>query len=73
MANIAVELFESAIELGTMSIEVALRDPISAVLVATSTLLFAFTFGLGAYLFAGAALSGLIPENIGRPPPERGR
>jgi hypothetical protein len=76
MANIAVELFESAVELGRMFTEVALQDPLSAILVATSVLLFAFTVGLGASLLVGAVLSalgGLIPENVGRPPPERGR
>lgn len=71
MANIVVRLIGNFFDLGGMVTEVALRDPISALLVVTCVLLWTFAFGLGGYMTVGAVLSwfgGRLPTNGGQPP-----
>jgi hypothetical protein len=72
MANIVFQLLGNAAELVRLLSDVAVANPISAVLVALGVILFAFSFGLFGYLTAGAFLSTIIPENIGRTPSQRG-
>ncbi|WP_049999090.1 hypothetical protein [Halococcus sediminicola] len=73
MANIVVELFGNLVELTNIVTEVALGDPVSALLILSSTLVWLVAFGLFAYLAIGGLLSGLIPDNFGRTPPQQGR
>ena len=73
MANIVVELFGNLVELTNIVTEVALGDPVSALLILSSTLVWLVAFGLFAYLAIAGLLSGLIPDNFGRTPPQQGR
>jgi hypothetical protein len=73
MANVVFELLGNLIELTGIVTDVALGDPLSALLVLSSTLIWLVAFGLFAYLAVGGLLSGLIPEGIGRTPPQQGR
>lgn len=70
MANIAMRLVGNLFDLVGMVTDVALGDPISALLVATCVVLWTFTFGLGGYMTVGAVLSwfgGRLPS-AGQPP-----
>ena len=73
MANIVVELFGNLVELTNIVTGVALGDPVSALLILSSTLVWLVAFGLFAYLAIGGLLSGVIPDNFGRTPPQQGR
>jgi hypothetical protein len=73
MANIAVELFGNLVELTSIVTDVALGDPVSALLILSSTVVWVVAFGLFGYLAVGGLLSGLIPDNFGRTPPQQGR
>lgn len=52
--------------------DIALGDPLSAVLLAVGTLLIALSVGVLGYLALGAAVDLLIPDT-GRGPPRRAR
>lgn len=69
MVNPIAEL----LELLGYTTEVALNDPIAGLLILISNLIFAFTFLLFFGLAAGAVLDWIIPENLGRAPPQRDR
>jgi hypothetical protein len=71
MANVIVRLLGNVIDLVGMFIDIALKDPLSFVLVVTSGVLLVFTFGIMTYLTLGAVFSGVIPENIGQTPPQQ--
>jgi hypothetical protein len=73
MANVVFELLGNLVELTSIVTDVALGDPLSALLVLSSTVVWAVAFGLFAYLAIGGLLSGLIPDNFGRTPPQQGR
>ena len=73
MANVVFELFGNLVELTNIVTDVALGDPVSALLILSSTVVWVVAFGLFAYLAVGGLLSGLIPDGIGRTPPQQGR
>ena len=73
MANVVFELLGNIVELTNVVTSVALGDPLSALLILSSTLLWIVAFGLFAYLAIGGLLSGLIPDEFGRTPPQQGR
>ncbi len=50
--------------------EIALSDPLSAVLIAAGGLLIAGTVGLTAYLAIGAFVSAVVPDFSGGQPPQ---
>ena len=72
MASIISELFSNIIELTRLVTDVALSDPFAALLVFSSTVIWLVAFGLFGYLALGGLLSPLIPESIGRTPPQQG-
>jgi CBS domain containing-hemolysin-like protein len=73
MANIVFELVGNLVELTGIVTDVALSGPFAALLVLSSTVVWLVAFGLFAYLVIGGLLSGLIPDNFGRTPPQQGR
>ena len=73
MANVVFELLGNIVELTNVVTSVALGDPLSALLILSSTLIWIVAFGLFAYLAIGGLLSGLIPDSFGRTPPQQGR
>jgi hypothetical protein len=73
MANVVFELLGNLVELTNIVTDVALSGPFAALLVLSSTVIWVVAFGLFAYLAVGGLLSGLIPENFGRTPPQQGR
>ncbi len=72
MANILFQLLGNVVELTNIIIGVALGNPLSALLVLSGAILWVISFGFFGYLTAGAFLSTVIPENIGRTPPQQG-
>lgn len=72
MANIVFQLLGNIVELTNIIIGVALTNPLSALLVLSGAVLWVISFGFFGYLTAGAFLSSIIPESIGRTPPQRG-
>lgn len=73
MANVVFELLGNIVELTNIVTDVALGDPVSALLVLSSTVIWVVAFGLFAYLAVGGLVSGLIPDNFGRTPPQQDR
>ncbi len=73
MANVVFELVGNLVELTNIVTDVALGDPVSALLILSSTVVWVVAFGLFAYLAIGGLLSELIPDGIGRTPPQQGR
>ena len=71
MATIVEVLLDNVIELTNRFTDVALSDPLSAVLMASGTVFVVLSVGMLGYLATGAFFSGLIPENIGRRPPQQ--
>lgn len=70
MIAIGVELVESFFDLISLVIEVALRDPISALLLVVGNMLWLISFGAFGYLTIGAVLSWfsrLTSLNIDQP------
>lgn len=72
MANIVFELLGNVADLTNIITDVALGDPLSALLVLSGTILWIISFGLFGYLTVGAILSGIIPKGTGRTPPQQG-
>lgn len=72
MANVVFRLLGNVVELAGVLAQTASANPFSAILIAAGAVLLVFSFGLFGYLTAGALLSGVIPENIGRTPPQQG-
>jgi hypothetical protein len=72
MANVIIQLLGDVAELTGLVIDVALNGPIPFVLVVMAVVLWVISFGLFGYLTVGAILSGIIPGNIGRTPPQQG-
>jgi len=64
-------LIDNLVQLVTLFVDVALRDPISFVLVATSTVIMAGAMLFSAYLFLGALVDAVTPDRSGRAPPRR--
>ena len=73
MTSLAVEFLNSVVEMFVNFGDIAMRDPLSAVLIAVGGLLFTVAFGVFALLTAGAVLDGIIPDSIGREPPQQGQ
>lgn len=59
------------VEMGRLVTEIAVRDPISFVLVLLGSLLIVFSLAAFGYLSLGAAVDLVTPESIGRPPERR--
>jgi hypothetical protein len=72
MANIVWRLLGNIPELVDKFTEVALSDPLSAILLLFGAVFVLFAVGAFGYLAAGALVSGIIPKNIGRTPPQQG-
>lgn len=73
MTNIVVRLLNNVVELTNRFAEVAFGvDPLSALLLVCGAIFVLLSVGVLGYLATGAVLSGLIPENIGRRPPQQG-
>lgn len=72
MANIVTRLLGNVIDLSNTFTDVALSDPLSAILMASGTVFVLLSVGVFGYLVMGALFSGFIPENIGRTPPQQG-
>lgn len=70
MANIVVENITAFVR---TFVEVAARDPLSAILVVTSVLIMTAAFGVFGYLTLGAIVSTIVPDSIGRTPPQQDR
>lgn len=68
-----VDPLAEVLELFGYTTDVAINDPVAGVLILVSTVLLAFTFVLFFGLAAGGLLEWIIPENLGRSPPQRGR
>ncbi|WP_336001743.1 hypothetical protein [Halorientalis halophila] len=64
-----VDIVTSLPDLARFMTDVALSDPISAVLLALGTLFFAVTIGFTGYLALGATISGILPDLSGGQPP----
>ena len=74
MANIITTLLGNVVELVETFTDVALQvDPLSALLLAFGAIFVLSAAGLFGYLAIGGLLSGLIPDNFGRTPPQQGR
>lgn len=69
MVNPIAELFE----LIGYTTEVALSDPISAVLILISNVILGATIIVFFGLAAGGILDPIIPDKLGRSPPQQGR
>ena len=72
MANIVFRLLGNVLDLADTFTDVAFSDPLSAVLMVSGAVFVLFSVGVLGYLATGALLSGIIPENIGRTPPQQG-
>ncbi|WP_049903390.1 hypothetical protein [Halococcus agarilyticus] len=72
MANIAVRLFNNVFALANDFFEVATTDPLSAILLLFGAVFVLFAVAVLGYLAAGALVSGIMPESIGRTPPQQG-
>jgi hypothetical protein len=72
MANIAVRLFNNVFDLTGKFTEVALGDPLSAILLLFGAVFVLFAAAVLGSLAAGAFVSGVMPESIGRTPPQQG-
>lgn len=72
MANIVTRLLGNIPELVDKFSQVALGDPLSAILLLFGALFVLFAVAVFGYLAAGAFVSGIIPENFGRTPPQQG-
>jgi len=57
-------------ELVRLFTDVAMHSPVSGFLVLISTILLAFTILFGAWLFLGAIVDYVVPDSIGRTPPQ---
>jgi hypothetical protein len=74
MANIITTLLGNVVELVETFVDVALQvDPLSTLLLAFGAIFVLFAGGLFGYLALGGLLSSLIPDGIGRTPPQQGR
>lgn len=67
MVNPIAELFQ----LVGYTTEVALGDPIAAILILLSTLILGFSVVVFFGLAAGGIVDWIIPEDLGRSPPQR--
>jgi hypothetical protein len=67
-----VWLVDDLVELTRLFTEVAMRDPISALLLAVGTILVAVSVAVLAYLGAGALVDLLTEDRSRRAPPRRG-
>ncbi len=65
-----VDIVTSIPELVRSISEIALSDPLSAVLITVGGLLIAGTVGLTAYLVLGVLVSAVIPDLSGGQPPQ---
>lgn len=72
MASAVNVLLNNIVELANLFTDAALSDPLSAILLLSGTVFVLFAVGVLGYLALGALLSGLIPSNIGRTPPQQG-
>lgn len=73
MTNLAVEFLNSVVEMFVNFGDIAMRDPFSALLIAVGGLIFTVAFGAFAALTVGAVVDGIIPDSIGREPPQQGQ
>lgn len=69
MVNPIAELFQ----LVGYTTEVALRDPIAGLLILLSTVILGFSIVVFFGLAAGGIADWIIPEDLGRSPPQQGR
>lgn len=67
-----VWLLDDLVEMTRLLTEVALRDPVSAVLLAIGTLLVVFSVAVLGYLAAGALVDLVIEDRSRRAPRRRG-
>ena len=66
-----VSIVDNLTEMVSLFSDVATSDPLSAVLLAVGALFVVLPSAALGYLTAGAALDLVIPESIGRSPPQR--
>ncbi len=62
---------DDVLEMARLITEIAVRDPLSFVLVTVGTLLIVFSMAALGYLALGAAVEFVTPASIGRPPERR--
>jgi len=67
-----VSIVDNLTEMVSLFSDVATADPLSAVLLAVGALFVVAPSAALGYLAAGAFVDLLIPESIGRSPPQRG-
>jgi hypothetical protein len=73
MQSLVADLIDSIVAMPDAFTDVALHDPLSALLMALGTILFLVTFGVFGYLGLGAVADLFTPETTGRSPPQAGR
>lgn len=73
MQSLLTDLIDSILAMPDAFTEVAMHDPLSAVLMALGSLLFLATFGVFGYLGLGAFVDLLTPDATGRAPPRADR
>lgn len=61
------------VELIGLTTDVALNDPIAAVLMLISNIILAFSMIVFFGLAAGGVLDAIVPDDLGRSPPQRER
>jgi len=73
MQSLLAELIQSIIEMPGQFIDIALRDPISALLILVGALFVGLASAVFGYLSLGAAVSLVMRPGSGRSPPQEGR
>lgn len=73
LADALTQLVDSIAEMGPAFLDVATRDPISAVLVAFGALFVFASVGAFGALTVGALVDAITPSRLGREPPREAR
>jgi len=73
LETLVSELLESIVDAGPQFLDIATRDPISAVLIAFGALFVFASVGAFGVLTLGAVLDLVTPSRIGREPPREAR
>lgn len=73
MQSLLTDLIDSILAMPEAFTEVAMHDPLSAVLMAVGSVLFLATFGVFGYLALGAAVDAVVPDVSAGGPPQAGR
>ncbi|PSP95025.1 hypothetical protein BRC91_03190 [Halobacteriales archaeon QS_4_62_28] len=73
MQSLVMELLDSIVSFPDRFIDIALSDPLSALLIAFGALFVGASSAVFGYLTLGAAVDLIIPDVSGRQPPRAGR